>query len=200
MNLDFALHISDFINPGGGHCSLAHGLAVSRMIRADMNAMASPALSGRVASLHLHPAQPGAPLQMVEVIDVVAAEGVVGDGRYFRRLSRSTGEPTRRQVSLIEREQITEHATALGLPSIPPGAVRSNIETTGIVLTRLVGCEVEIGEAVLFVWAPRDPCAKMDAVSPGLCQLMMNGRQGVLAQVRRSGKIRVGDSITVRPA
>jgi hypothetical protein len=37
-------------------------------------------------------------------------------------------------------------------------------------------------------------------VSPGLCQLMMNGRQGVLAQVRRSGKIRVGDSITVRPA
>ena len=52
-------------------------------------------------------------------------------------------------MTLIEREQIAEHAAALGLPSIPPGAVRSNIETTGIKLISLLGREVEIGGAVL---------------------------------------------------
>ena len=97
-----------------------------------MNATTSPALPGRVASLHLHPAEPGAPLQAVEAVELVAARGIQGDTRYFGRLSRDTGQPTRRQVTLIEREQIAEHATTLGLPAIPPGAVRSNIETTGI--------------------------------------------------------------------
>ena len=133
-----------------------------------MNANDSPALPGRVASLHLHPAEPGAPLQTIEAVEVVAGQGIQGDTRYFGRLSRDTGQPTRRQVTLIEREQIAEHAAALSLPSIPPGAVRSNIETTGINLIALLGREVEIGGAVLRLYAPRDPCAKMDAICQGL--------------------------------
>jgi MOSC domain-containing protein YiiM len=164
-----------------------------------MNALPSPALSGRVASLHLHPAQSGEALREVQTVEIVEDEGIVGDERYFRRLSRSTGQPSRRQISLIEREQIAEHAAALGLPSIPSGAVRSNIETTGIHLVPLVGREIEIGEVILFIFAPRDPCAKMDAHCRGLRDLMSNDRQGVMAQVRRSGKIRVGDVIAVRP-
>ena len=165
-----------------------------------MNANASPALPGRVASLHLHPAEPGAPLQAIDAVELVAARGIQGDTRYFGRLSRDTGQPTRRQVTLIEREQIAEHATALGLPSIPPGAVRSNIETTGINLISLLGREVEIGSAVLRLHAPRDPCAKMDAICQGLRALMMDSRQGVLAEVVRSGTIRVGDPIRMRGA
>src|SRR5438445_6484839 len=153
---------------------------------------------GRVASLHLHPARPGEPLQAVEAIEVVEAKGILGEPRYFGRVSRENSEPVRRQVSLIEREQINQHAAALGLASIPPGAVRSNIETLGINLIALVGCEIEIGEAVLMLYAARDPCAKMDAICQGLRQLMANKRQGVMAQVVRSGRIRVGDSITAR--
>lgn len=163
-----------------------------------MNANDSPVLPGRVASLHLHPAEPGTPLQAVEAVEVVAGHGIQGDTRYFGRLSRDTGQPTRRQVTLIEREQIAEHAAALGLPSITPGAVRSNIETTGINLILLLGREVEIGGAVLRLYAPRDPCAKMDAICQGLRALMMNSRQGVLAEVIRSGTIRVGDPICPR--
>ena len=163
-----------------------------------MNTNDSPALPGRVASLHLHPTEPGTPLLAVEVVEVVAGRGVQGDTRYFGRLSRDTGQPTRRQVSLIEREQITEHAVALGLPAIPAGKVRSNIETTGIGLVSLLGREVEIGDAVLRFYAPRDPCAKMDAICQGLRVLMMNNRQGVLAEVIRSGTIRVGDPIRLR--
>ena len=154
-----------------------------------------PAPAGRVASLHLHPSEPGAALQSVESIEVVAAKGILGEPRYFGRKSRETGQPSRRQVTLIEREQIAEHASALGLQSISPGAVRANIETLGIRLISLIGREIEIGEAVLLLYAPRDPCAKMDAICRGLRELMLNNRQGVLAEVVRSGKIRVGDSI-----
>jgi MOSC domain-containing protein YiiM len=165
-----------------------------------MNATHSPAFLGRIASLHLHPTEPGAPLYPVDEVEIVETKGILGDSRYFGRLSRETGQPTRRQVSLIEREQIAEHAAALGLQTIAPGAVRSNIETEGINLVPLIGRELLIGEAVLLLSAPRDPCAKMDAICQGLRGLMMEHRQGVLAQVVRSGKIRIGDAISVREA
>jgi len=152
---------------------------------------------GRVASLHVHPAEPGAPLQTVEAIEVVEAKGISGEPRYFGRLSRDIGRPNARQITLIEREQIEAHAAALGLEIIPPGAVRSNIETLGVNLIELIGKEVEIGEAVLRLYGARDPCAKMDAVCRGLRERMMNQRQGVLAQVVRAGTIRVGDGIVV---
>ena len=163
-----------------------------------MNAQPSSVPSGRVASLHLHPPATGAPLLPVEAVEVVEDKGILGDSRYFGRLSRTTGLPTQRQVSLIEREQIAEHAAALGLDGIAPGAVRSNIETTGLNLVALVGREIEIGDAVLLISVPRDPCEQMDAICHGLRERMLHDRQGVLAQVRRSGTIRLGDAIRVR--
>jgi MOSC domain-containing protein YiiM len=150
---------------------------------------------GRVASLHLHPERPGGPLQNVDAIELVEAKGIRDDARYFGRVSRETGKPARRQVTLMEREQIAEHAEGLGLAAIGPGAVRSNVETTGIDLIALVGQEVAIGEAVLFLYAPRDPCEKMDAICKGLRERMLSNRQGVLAEVRRSGTVRIGDEI-----
>ena len=158
-----------------------------------------PAPSGHVVSLHLHPVEPGTPLPSVEAIELVAAKGIVNDTRYFDRLSRDTGKPTRRQVTLIEREQIAAHAVALGLESIPPGVVRSNIETSGINLIALLGREIAIGKTVLRLYAPRDPCAKMDAICQGLRARMMDQRQGVLAEVVRSGKVHVGDRIRLSP-
>src|ERR1019366_6790345 len=103
-----------------------------------MNTAPSPAPLGHVASLHLHPAESGRPLQPVETIEIVEGKGIADDARYFGRLSRDTGQPSRRQVTLIEREQIAEHAAGLGLPAIAPGAVRSNIETAGINLIALL--------------------------------------------------------------
>jgi hypothetical protein len=163
-----------------------------------MKSPSSPAPSGRVASLHLHPATHGSPLKSVEAIEVVAGKGIQDEPRYFGKLSRSTGQPSRRQISLIEREQIAEHAVALGLQSIPPGAVRANIETLGIDLVPLIHSEIQIGDAVLFLYEPRTPCEQMNAVCSGLRALMENNRQGVMAEVVRPGTIRVGDAIVTR--
>ena len=143
---------------------------------------------GRVASLHVHPSAPKAPLTPVVALHAVAGQGLVEDARYFNRGSR-------RQVTLIECEQVAEHAGALGVAEFVAGAVRSNVETTGINLVALLGQRVEVGTAVLDFYEPRTPCAQMDALCPGLRELMEERRQGVLAQVVRSGVIRVGDAI-----
>lgn len=148
---------------------------------------------GRIASLHVHPEKGGEPLRAVEAIELVAEKGIVGNGRYFGRVKKETGAPSRRQVSLIEREQLAEHAAALG--PIAPGAVRSNIETSGIDLVALVGRHVRIGTAELHLYAARTPCSKMDAVIDGLRARMENDHQGVMAQITKSGAIRVGDPI-----
>ena len=115
-----------------------------------MNPVKCNGCSDRVVSLHLHPLEPGALLTTVDSIEVVTGKGVLNDTRFFGRLSKDTGQPSRRQVSLMEREQIAGHAAALGLPAIPLDA-------------------------------------KMDAVCQWLRKLMQNSRQGVMAQVVRSG-------------
>jgi MOSC domain-containing protein YiiM len=151
---------------------------------------------GKVASLHLHPVTSGDPLQAVDEIRAEADKGILGDARIFGRKDRKGG-PSRRQISLIAREQIAEHAATLGLPGIAPGAVRANIETTGIDLMSLLGQEVRVGGAVLFFYEARTPCGKMDKIAPGLQKLMSLGRQGVMARIVSSGDIRVGDAILV---
>jgi MOSC domain-containing protein YiiM len=156
---------------------------------------ASRDFSGRVASLHLHPPEPGARLTTVDSIEVVAGKGIAGEPRYFGRVSHTTGRPRRRQVSLIERERIAEHAAALGLETIPPGAVRANIETSGIDLVALLGRQIQIGDAILFLYEARTPCAKMDAVCAGLRSLMEDRRQGVLAEVIEGGRIQTNSLI-----
>jgi MOSC domain-containing protein YiiM len=160
-----------------------------------MNNQAPDAPEGRVASLHLHPLEPGAALQSADSVALVAGKGILGDNRYFAKLSKSTGQTTRRQVSLIAREEIAEHAVALGLPTIPPGAVRANIETLGIDLLALLGRHVAIGDAVVHFYEARTPCQKMDAICAGLRSLMENQRQGVMAEIVKPGLVRLGDPI-----
>lgn len=152
----------------------------------------------RVASIHLHPPVGGQPMVTKDACEAVENRGIAGNRRYFAK-KRSNGDWSRRQVTLIEREQIADHAAALGLSGFAPGIVRSNLETQGIELVPLVGRRLEIGTAILEITGPRDPCAKMDAIAPGLRRRMEEDRQGVLARVVRSGTIRAGDPIRVLP-
>ena len=151
---------------------------------------------GIVASLHLHPPKGGAPLLSVASIEAVAGKGLVGDHRYFGRLSRHTGQPSRRQVTLIEREVLADHARHLGVAPLRPGDARANIETEGIDLAGMVGRYLRVGTMLLQVVQHRDPCAKMDALRPGLRARMQPPCQGVLAVVVEPGFARVGDRVT----
>ena len=152
-------------------------------------------MSGVVASLHVHPPVAGEPLLAASQFDLVAEKGIQEDKRYFGRKTR-TGFPGKRQVTLIEREILKIHTGAMGIADLEPGQARSNIETTGVDLVALIGSDVQVGEAVLRFVEPRDPCHKMDALSKGLRELMEDGRQGVIAMVIKSGRVRPGDAIT----
>ena len=155
----------------------------------------SPAPLGRVASLHLHPQISGEPLQSVNEIEAVDGKGILGEPRFFGKLNRE-GQPSHRQITLMEREQINDHGAAFGI-EISPGRVRSNIETSGLKLVELVNRDIQVGDAVLHISETRTGCAKMDAICHGLREASGNGRLGVIAQVVKSGTIRVGDEISI---
>lgn len=153
----------------------------------------SSVLLGRIASLHLHPQVSGEPLSSVNQILVVEGKGILDEPRFFAKNGRD-GKPSKRQITLMEREQIDQHAVAFGI-EISPGRVRSNIETTGVRLVELVDRKVQIGDAVLHIYEARTGCSKMDAICNGLREASGGGKLGVLAQVVKSGNIRVGDEI-----
>ena len=148
--------------------------------------------NGVVASVHLHPVISGDPFLPANELTLVAEKGIKGNGE-----GRMYDNASRRQVSLIGREQLSEHAKALACSIFSPGAARSNIETEGINLIEWIGCNARIGEAELYLYAPRTPCRKMDAIVNGLRDQMADGNQGVMAEVTRSGTILVGDAITL---
>jgi len=148
--------------------------------------------NGVVASVHLHPVISGNPFLTANELILVAGKGIKGNGE-----GRMYDNGSRRQVSLIGREQLSEHAKALACSIFSPGAARSNIETEGINLIEWIGCNARIGEAELYLYAPRTPCRKMNAIVNGLRDQMADGNQGVMAEVTRSGTILVGDAITL---
>jgi len=173
-----------------------HGKPCSTDVKRIRQIAAVVTKMGIVSSLHLHPEVPGEALRAVGEVYAETGKGLVGDTRVFGRKDQK-GEPSRRQVSLIAREEIARHAAALGLMEIAPGAVRSNIETTGLNLVSFLRCEMEVGQAVLLFYEARTPCWKMERIAPGLQGMMSQARQGVLAQVIRSGWIRTGDAIRI---
>ena len=144
--------------------------------------------NGVVTSMHLHPVISGNPFLTANELILVAGKGIKGNGE-----GRMYDIGSRRQVSLIGREQLSEHAKALACSIFSPGASRSNIETEGINLIEWIGCNARIGEAELYLYAPR----KMNAIVHGLRDQMADGNQGVMAEVTRSGTILVGDAITL---
>ena len=152
---------------------------------------------GVVVALFLHSEISNEPMIPVETMTLVSGKGISGNTRYYDTLNKTTGETNRNHVSLIEREQIDEHASKLNVGHITAGLVRSNIETRGINLLQLAGCDVRIGDtAVVEFYKGRIPCKSMDEVHPGL-QKIMKKKQGVIAEIKISGIIRIGDKITM---
>jgi MOSC domain-containing protein YiiM len=138
---------------------------------------------GQIVFLQLGPKKkepmvPAASLRVVEDL------GVEGDHHARPRSSR--------QVLFMAEE----NCDAFGLA---PGEVRENIVTRGIDLQSLpAGTRLEIGEASLEITKDCEPCVFIERLRPGL-RAQMERRRGMLARVLRSGEIRVGDAITVRP-
>jgi len=99
------------------------------------------------------------------------------------------GRPgSKRQVLLVDTE-------TLGDFGLPPGMIRENITTAGLNLADLqAGQRLCVGEAVLEVTIPCEPCERMDEIRMGLQEALAN-RRGILCRVIEGGRICRGDAI-----
>ena len=122
------------------------------------------------------------PMREVAEVEVIQDKGLKGCIH---------GRPgSNRQVTLMDRETLDK----LGLV---PGIVKENITTHGIDFQSLAtGNLLHIGNCVLEITGPCDPCARMDEIRMGL-QEELRGQRGWLCRVREAGKIRRGDRIEV---
>lgn len=141
----------------------------------------SPEVSGRVVALYV---SPGKRLSMQAVSEARAVEnhGLSNDAH--------ARPGSRRQVLLMDAETLKELA-------LRPGVIKENVTTSGLTLAALAaGTQLRIGEALLEITKPCEPCNRMDEIRPGL-QVKLQGRRGLLARVVAGGAIRVGDPIEV---
>jgi MOSC domain-containing protein YiiM len=136
---------------------------------------------GRVVNLFVAVAHRQPMRELHEVI-AVAEKGFQGciHGR--------TG--SRRQVLLMDVETLAGFGLA-------PGIVRENITTEGVRLEDVKeGQRLHIGETLLEVTVPCEPCSRMDEIRMGL-QDELRGRRGMMCRVIEGGVIHRGDSIEV---
>jgi MOSC domain-containing protein YiiM len=98
-----------------------------------------------------------------------------------------------------KRQILLMAAETLEALQVPPGAVKENIVTRGLELRGLPrGQQLRVGQALLEVTIPCEPCKRMDDVRPGL-QQELRGRRGMLCRVVEGGWIRAGDRVEVLP-
>ncbi|MGA3299300.1 MAG: MOSC domain-containing protein [Candidatus Acidiferrales bacterium] len=95
-----------------------------------------------------------------------------------------------RQILLMDRETLDKF-------ELPPGAIKENVTVTGMDFQTLgIGQRLRIGESLLEITAPCNPCPRMDEIRMGL-QEELRGQRGWLCRVIASGMIRKGDAVVV---
>ncbi|MEO8290150.1 MAG: MOSC domain-containing protein [Gaiellaceae bacterium] len=121
------------------------------------------------------------PMESLETAQVYENEGV--EGCAHRRGGK-------RNVLFVAAEDLE----AL---EVEPGRVMENFTVRGAeVMKWPVGQRLAIGEAEFEVSMVCDPCHQMDEIRPGL-QAAIDGRRGMLARVLKTGRVSVGDRITL---
>ena len=122
------------------------------------------------------------PMREVEEVETVVDKGFKGCIH---------GRPgSKRQVLLMDIETLEKFGVA-------PAAVKENITTRGVDFKGLrTGQRLRVGESVLEITMPCDPCPRMDEIREGL-QQELRGQRGWLCRIVYAGKIKRGDRIEV---
>jgi len=142
----------------------------------------------RVVSIHLVTQRDG-PATALDVAQFVADYGLTGDFR--SRKGRG------RQITIVEAEALEQVAARLGIEAVPPGASRRQVVVRGVDLNATIGKRLRVGDVLVGVEAPCDPCSNMEVkIGPGARQAMFN-RGGVCGRVLEGGAIHPEDVVIV---
>ena len=162
-----------------------------RTIR-DLNA--PPHVAGRIEAIVVRGA-PRDPARRIERTRALAGIGLADD----RLGQRGEAELSTRQVTLIQAEHLGVIATLARVQRVDPVALRRNLVVSGINLLALKNARLRVGEALLEIVGPCQPCSRMEeAIGPG-GYAAMRGHGGMTARVVEGGPIAVGDAVTAVP-
>lgn len=138
-----------------------------------------------------------APMQTLETVLVREKTGLVGDhkGAKFPK----------RQVTILALEDWTLALNDLKSRRDDPSVLqldwtmrRANLLVRGVALPKARGGVLKVGDVVLEVTAPTQPCLRIDEVSPGLLKaLHPDWRGGVCCRVVEGGPVTIGDVVEV---
>ena len=133
-------------------------------------------------------------MECLERVSVTRDRGVDGDCRGLV----SPGKSGRRQISLIEAESWAAALADLG-QEVPWQERRANLLVEGLRLPREAGRIIAIGASLrIETTCECDPCARMDAIVPGLkAALLPDWRGGILGRVIADGDIALGDEVRI---
>ncbi len=149
-----------------------------------------PHVQGRVQAIIVRDTPRNPARQIVET--VALAKIGLADDRLGRR---GEAELSTRQVTLIQAEHLPVIAQLAGVDSVDPVRLRRNIVVSGINLVALRTAHVQVGDAVLEIMGPCQPCSRMESeIGPG-GYAAMRGHGGMTARVLTGGAIRVGDGV-----
>jgi MOSC domain-containing protein YiiM len=152
-------------------------------------------VQGRIVQLHRKPREGrarGLPKRVVPELTITPL-GVEGDFNRWRT-EEANGDPD--QAVLLLSEEILTQLRAEGWP-VQPGQLGENLTVAGLPLDALCpGARVHVGEVVLEVSKPCDPCTVLYGLpyvgidrGPAFLRTL-KGRRGWFARVFRGGTVR----------
>ena len=154
----------------------------------DLNA--PPNVEGRVEAIVVR-GSPRDPARQVSGTTAIAGVGLADD----RLGQRGEAELSTRQVTLIQQEHLAVIAQLARVGTIDPIGLRRNLVVSGINLLALKNAKLQVGQAVLQIVGPCQPCSRMEEVIGPGGYAAMRGHGGMTARVLEGGPIRVGDVV-----
>ncbi len=160
------------------------------------------AQQGKLDLIYLRPAR-GVACKQVQNAIAIAGQGLQGDRTAANQSRNPLG--SKRQVTLIQAEHIAVIAQFLG-KSIDTTTLRRNLVVSGINLLaakslfRDQTMQLKIGEVVLEITGPCEPCSKMEAALGKGAYNSMRGHGGVTAKVVIGGELSINDPVICRVA
>jgi MOSC domain-containing protein YiiM len=151
-----------------------------------------PDIDGRIELIIVR-ASPRLPARCIEATVALAGIGLADD----RLGARGEAELSTRQVTLIQAEHLPVIAQLARVAAVDPVALRRNLVISGINLLALKTYRLRVGDALLEIVGPCQPCSRMEeAIGPG-GYAAMRGHGGMTARVLEGGVLRVGDRVRV---
>lgn len=155
--------------------------------------------AGRLDAIFLRPARGRT------AISAPACEAIEGFGLEGDRAATGRGGG-KRQVTLLQAEHLPVLAAFLRRPEIDAALLRRNLVISGLnllaarTLFRDEPLHLLLGDVVLEVTGPCEPCSKMEACLGAGAYNALRGHGGMTARVLRGGRLAVGQEVRCRPA